>query len=295
MSPPLPPSPPEGPPRGTYFSLRNATQPLPPSPALMEILASSANTGHLIWSRSKKAYARVGSKNKNTRPGNRARIGKRVVVNGRGLCCRRRAIRAADRGFFRREDADELAVRALVFEAHDAGDGGEEAVVFRAADVLAGLVARAALTNQNAAAGYELAAEALDAEPLSVRIASVCGRAAAFFMCHGKPLRNLDVADFDRGVILPVAALDVVLTARLILQSEHLRTAILGDDLADDLGLGNVRARSEFLVVVAHGEHFVKSDLAADFALEPLDADGLAGLDAILLSPSANYGVHAAS
>src|ERR1700734_2443331 len=79
MSPPLPPSPPEGPPRGTYFSLRNATQPSPPSPALMEILASSANTGHLIWNRSKKAYAKVGSKEKNTRPGNRARIGKRVV------------------------------------------------------------------------------------------------------------------------------------------------------------------------------------------------------------------------
>src|SRR5580704_420741 len=76
MSPPLPPSPPEGPPRGTYFSLRNATQPSPPSPALMEILASSANTSHLIWNRSKKAYAKVGSEEKNTRPGNRARIGK---------------------------------------------------------------------------------------------------------------------------------------------------------------------------------------------------------------------------
>src|SRR5271154_5840563 len=79
MSPPLPPSPPEGPPRGTYFSLRKATQPSPPSPALMEILASSANTGHLIWNHSKKAYARVGSKEKNTRPGDRARIGKRNV------------------------------------------------------------------------------------------------------------------------------------------------------------------------------------------------------------------------
>src|SRR5271155_1504591 len=77
MSPPLPPSPPEGPPRGTYFSLRKATQPSPPSPALMEILASSANTSHLIWNHSKKAYARVGTKEKNTRPGNRARIGKR--------------------------------------------------------------------------------------------------------------------------------------------------------------------------------------------------------------------------
>src|SRR6267143_2034882 len=45
MLPPLPPSPPEGPPRGTYFSRRKATQPLPPLPAFTNILASSTNTG----------------------------------------------------------------------------------------------------------------------------------------------------------------------------------------------------------------------------------------------------------
>src|SRR5580698_8803780 len=43
MSPPLPPSPPEGPPRGTNFSRRKAMQPLPPSPALTRIFASSIN------------------------------------------------------------------------------------------------------------------------------------------------------------------------------------------------------------------------------------------------------------
>src|SRR5271155_1567063 len=43
MSPPLPPSPPEGPPRGTNFSRRKAMQPLPPPPALTRILASSIN------------------------------------------------------------------------------------------------------------------------------------------------------------------------------------------------------------------------------------------------------------
>src|SRR5581483_6118020 len=42
-SPPLPPSPPDGPPRGTNFSRRNARQPLPPSPAFTRILASSMN------------------------------------------------------------------------------------------------------------------------------------------------------------------------------------------------------------------------------------------------------------
>src|SRR6185437_17123190 len=45
MSPPWPPSPPEGPPRGTNFSRRKAMQPLPPSPALIRMWASSMNIG----------------------------------------------------------------------------------------------------------------------------------------------------------------------------------------------------------------------------------------------------------
>src|SRR5687767_6453203 len=41
--PPAPPSPPEGPPFGTNFSRRKATQPLPPSPALTRMVAWSIN------------------------------------------------------------------------------------------------------------------------------------------------------------------------------------------------------------------------------------------------------------
>src|SRR5258708_19827585 len=48
MLPPWPPSPAEGPPRGTYFSRRNAMQPLPPSPPFTNILASSTNTGNRL-------------------------------------------------------------------------------------------------------------------------------------------------------------------------------------------------------------------------------------------------------
>src|SRR6516225_5631677 len=44
-SPPRPPSPPLGPPRGTYFSRRKARQPLPPSPAFTRIRTSSMNMG----------------------------------------------------------------------------------------------------------------------------------------------------------------------------------------------------------------------------------------------------------
>src|SRR6478752_3291426 len=43
MLPPRPPSPPSGPPRGMYFSRRNEAAPLPPSPAMTSISASSMN------------------------------------------------------------------------------------------------------------------------------------------------------------------------------------------------------------------------------------------------------------
>src|SRR5690242_19990561 len=43
MLPPCPPSPPSGPPRGTYFSRRKDAAPLPPSPAITSMTASSMN------------------------------------------------------------------------------------------------------------------------------------------------------------------------------------------------------------------------------------------------------------
>lgn len=45
MWPPLPPSPPSGPPRGANFSRRKLTLPFPPSPARTKILASSTSPG----------------------------------------------------------------------------------------------------------------------------------------------------------------------------------------------------------------------------------------------------------
>src|SRR5580658_10778879 len=88
------------------------------------------------------------------------------------------------RHFFHRKDADELSVSALVFEADHARDERKQRIILRAADVLPRLIARSALANQNAAAGHNLTPESLDTEALPVRVASVCGRPAALFMCH---------------------------------------------------------------------------------------------------------------
>jgi len=70
--------------------------------------------------------------------------------------------------------ADEFPLRAFILEEHDPIDDREERVVLGAADILAGLVARPALTDEDATAGDHLPAKSLHAQPLAVRIASVC-------------------------------------------------------------------------------------------------------------------------
>src|ERR1700683_4131347 len=114
-------------------------------------------------------------------------------------------------------------------------------------------------------------------------------------MCHEYPLRNLDVANLNGGVILPVAALNVVLPARFILQHPQSRAAALLYDFADYLHFRDVGGGNELLFIRAYGQHVFERYLAAQLSFERLHADGLARLDAILLSPTANYGVHAAS
>src|SRR6266436_377794 len=192
MLPPCPPSPPEGPPRGTYFSRRKAMQPLPPSPAFANILASSTNTGiklrksrpaaqwhHRPKARGKKNAVRP-SRTSETKRGGQilAKCNHRIHLVRGGL------------GLLRRLDADEAAVTSLVLKLHEARNHGVERVVLALADVFSGLVLGAALAHQDGAGVHELPAEALDAQPLAVRIAAVCRGAAAFLMCHDLILFN---------------------------------------------------------------------------------------------------------
>src|SRR5438132_3686671 len=61
-SPPWPPSPPSGPPRGTYFSRRKLTQPRPPSPARTSICTRSmklAISGRDLSASGERAHERL--------------------------------------------------------------------------------------------------------------------------------------------------------------------------------------------------------------------------------------------
>src|SRR5437660_2556087 len=132
MSPPLPPSPPEGPPRATNFSRRNAMQPFPPSPALTRIFASSMNMRPLTLC-SPGSPVFVGFELKQ-----RTRKSKSLIPKARLLA---RTCPPANLPTKKllvnldRLDHHELAHLSLIQELDAPRDLGEESVVFSAADV----------------------------------------------------------------------------------------------------------------------------------------------------------------
>jgi hypothetical protein len=96
-------------------------------------------------------------------------------------------------------NADKTPPAPSVFEFNDAGDLGVKSIVTADADVGAGFEFRAALANQDGAAQNRLAAEALDSQALSRRIAPVARAAYTFLMSHIKN-RYLSCRDIKRSI-----------------------------------------------------------------------------------------------
>src|SRR5215470_11730624 len=159
-SPPLPPSPPSGPPNSMNFSRRKPTQPAPPLPERMKTLAWSRN--FMVWIQKRKG-------------GTAEPLPLRIPYGWErlfgGLSRRRQHVHF------------DLAARARA-ERHHAVDGREQRVVAADADILSGIHLGAALTNQDVAGEDLLAAVALHAQALAVRVAAVARGAACFLVCH---------------------------------------------------------------------------------------------------------------
>src|SRR6266436_507654 len=84
-SPPLPPSPPFGPPNSMNFSRRNDTQPFPPSPERTYTLASSRNfMPHDMRSRAQNTRAARGASRARGNQGIGFELGDGEVSVGRG-------------------------------------------------------------------------------------------------------------------------------------------------------------------------------------------------------------------
>src|SRR5260370_18008943 len=106
---------------------------------------------------------------------------------------------------------------------------------------------------------------------------------------------QLDIADFDGRVVLPVAARNLVLIALLELEHGKLLAAALRDDLATHGSLAGIGAQQNLLVVRVDGQDGAKVHFFPYLAINPLNADDVAGCDAVLLPPGLNNGVHQSS
>src|SRR5689334_18558374 len=89
-------------------------------------------------------------------------------------------------------DAHRLVItRTLLREGHMSGHFCEQRVVAPHADVRPGMHLGAALAHDDGAGADQLAAIALHAEPLRLRVAAVTRAADCFFMCHYKSFCSL--------------------------------------------------------------------------------------------------------
>ena len=82
------------------------------------------------------------------------------------------------------DDVDD-ATTARRTELHDARAEREEGVVLATADIIAGVEVGAPLAHDDLARADDLAAETLDAEPLSVGVPTVPGARCTLLVRHG--------------------------------------------------------------------------------------------------------------
>ena len=105
-------------------------------------------------------------------------------------------------------------------------------------------------------------------------------------------LLELDAADLNGGVVLPVAADNLVLLDAAILENGELRMASLLDDLAGYLRLSRIRPRQKLVSIGGDADHVAKRDLAAHFSGQRLDLNRLPGRNPVLFPTTTNHGVH---
>src|SRR5215469_16880343 len=147
---PRPPRPPSAPPSGLNFSRWIEAQPFPPWPACTRSVTRSANSATVVPSFSHRKGG----------PGCPARL--------RGCVAPRRALRRRLGG----DDAHGPAAAERA-ELHRPADQREQRVVAAAADALARVEVRTVLADDDLARVHQLAAVALDAEALGLRVAAV--------------------------------------------------------------------------------------------------------------------------
>src|SRR6476619_3875753 len=198
-----------------------------------------------------------------------------------------------------REDVHD-ATAALGAELDVAADEGEQRVVATTADAAAGVEVGAALPDDDLAGVDELAAVALHAEALGVRVPTVLGRGCALLVCHefSPSVRRsvtgrsgVDAGDLDLGVLLAVTLALAVAGLVLVLEDRDLRALGGPHDLSGHARLGQrVGASGDLLAVDEHEDG--QGDRVTHLVGNLVDLDDVADSNLLLLAATAHDRVH---
>src|ERR1700689_748183 len=187
-----------------------------------------------------------------------------------------------------------VLLNTLDAKLHRAVSLGEQSVIGTDADIYAGTILGAALTDQNIAREHILTAELLDAQSLGMRVAAVARTAASFFVCHIISLRLLsdDRSDLHIGIGLPMGLLALVMLAAAKLDDSHLVALAMAFDRRGHLGGADIRGANGHGRSRPHQQNLVKFNAGALVCVELLDTHHSTFLDAVLFTARGNHGIH---
>jgi hypothetical protein len=101
-----------------------------------------------------------------------------------------------------------------------------------------------------------------------------------------------DLTDSDASVRLAVSMSPPVACLVLVFEHKYLRVPALFDDLRDNPRAFHKRRPHLYLTGVIHQQHITELQRGARFGGQPVNVEGLIGLNAVLLATSSNYGVN---
>ena len=179
----------------------------------------------------------------------------------------------------------------LPLELDDAVNKRKDRVVLAKTDIVAGVDVGAVLADDDVA-GYDLlATELLNTKTLGIRIPTVLGRPATFFVCHCCARLDIDVVDRDARVALTMSVQLLVTFATLLVEDQDLVALAMSNNRCLDRSL-DVGSSNGHFTVIAGQKDVCEFNCFTHVVTHEWDDDRLLGGDGILLTGDFDDCVH---
>ncbi len=187
----------------------------------------------------------------------------------------------------------EFAQATSILKLHGARDLGKERIILADSHIQAGFELGAPLPNDDCSAVYQLAGEALDAQPLGLAISSVTGAPDSFFVCHTNLLAcYIDFFDANFRMLLTMSARAAILLLCLILKDKNRIILILGFQLARYRGALHQWLANVGLRISLYQEYLVEFDRGSWIDRKLFYANEFSFGDTVLLSAAHYHCIH---